>query len=343
MPPAAILKNADDESLTALLHHALVETRAAVGIELAKLGLKVPISINSTLKALQTLPTTPVFRDHVATTGSCETDLRCQRGGHRQAPASHQSPRPDISRRRHQTCDRQFQRQNTAPFDARRAADLGAQTQSEVRCPLSYPAHYADVCKALVHLAHDLQSVAVAIGVETSAQAQALQQIGCDVGQGFLYGHPLPLEQLIAMIKQRAAAQQFQNRGACILIAAAGSARSQACVRSLSADGCSTGSRSAQASGMHHCCGTAGLPWERSATSNRKPLLPRCAGAVRDQSRSGRKAAPERYETRTRHPRRDRVCRISRRHNHRRRLTYWDCRVSPRVDRAGRYSAGNRQ
>ena len=62
----------------------------------------------------------------------------------------------------------------------------------------------------MVHLAHDLKSVAVAIGVETSAQAQALEQIGCDVGQGFLYGHPLPLEQLIAMIKQRAAAQSFK-------------------------------------------------------------------------------------------------------------------------------------
>lgn len=62
----------------------------------------------------------------------------------------------------------------------------------------------------MVHLAHDLKSVAVAIGVETSAQAQALEQIGCDVGQGFLYGHPLPLEQLVAMIKQRAAAQSFK-------------------------------------------------------------------------------------------------------------------------------------
>ena len=36
-------------------------------------------------------------------------------------------------------------------------------------------------------------------------------------------------------------------------------------------------------------------------------------------------------------------CRISHRGNHWRRPTYWDCRVSPRVDRAGRYSAGNQQ
>jgi EAL domain-containing protein (putative c-di-GMP-specific phosphodiesterase class I) len=85
----------------------------------------------------------------------------------------------------------------------------------ELKLSPKYVAHchshatHIDVCKALIHLAHGLQSSAVAIGVETSAQAKALQHIGCDVGQGFLYGHPLPFEQLIAMIKQRAAAQSF--------------------------------------------------------------------------------------------------------------------------------------
>jgi hypothetical protein len=92
MPPAAVLNNADDESLAALLHHALLETQV-VCTELSTLGLKVPVSINSTLKALQTLPTTAIFRDNLAKTGhlrkdrtSAKLDLRCWRGGHRQAP-----------------------------------------------------------------------------------------------------------------------------------------------------------------------------------------------------------------------------------------------------------------
>jgi EAL domain-containing protein (putative c-di-GMP-specific phosphodiesterase class I) len=207
MSPAAILNNADDESLTALLHHALVETRAA-GIELSTIGLKVPISINSTLKALQTLPTSPMFRDHVAATGHLrswifdvsEEDI-----------AKH---RPVIN--------------SLGPLFRAAGIKLAIDNFSgrilprstleelpiaEFKLSSKYVAHchtqsaHADVCKALIHLAHDLQSVAVAIGVETSAQAQILQQIGCDVGQGFFYGHPLPLEQLIAMIKQRAATQ----------------------------------------------------------------------------------------------------------------------------------------
>ena len=212
MPPAAILNNADDESLTALLHHALLETRA-VGTELSTLGLKVPISINSTLKALQTLPTTPIFRDHLATTGHLrslifdvsEEDI----AKHRQSSkASARSFAPPVSDLRSTISAAEYcpdRRWKSLPI-------------SELKLNPKYVAHchtqstYADVCKALVHLAHDLQSVAVAIGVETSAQAQTLQQIGCDVGQGFLYGHPLPLEQLIAMIKQRAAAQSFKIR-----------------------------------------------------------------------------------------------------------------------------------
>jgi EAL domain-containing protein (putative c-di-GMP-specific phosphodiesterase class I) len=210
LPPSTILNNADDASLTALLHHALLETRA-VGSELSSLGLKVPISINSTLKALQTLPTAPIFREQLASTGHLRSLI-------------FDVSEEDITKHRAVI-------ENIGPFF--RAAGISLAIDnfsgrvlprstlqdlpiSELKLSPRYVAHchsqptYGDVCKALIHLAHDLKSTAVAIGVETSAQAQALEQIGCDVGQGFLYGHPLPLEQLIAMIKQRAAAQSFK-------------------------------------------------------------------------------------------------------------------------------------
>jgi EAL domain-containing protein (putative c-di-GMP-specific phosphodiesterase class I) len=34
--------------------------------------------------------------------------------------------------------------------------------------------------------------IVVAEGIETHAQQSALQTLGCSVGQGFLYGRPLP-------------------------------------------------------------------------------------------------------------------------------------------------------
>ncbi len=40
-------------------------------------------------------------------------------------------------------------------------------------------------------------------GCETVQQSQAVQRMGCDIGQGFLFGQPLPLEQIIAMVRQR--------------------------------------------------------------------------------------------------------------------------------------------
>ena len=210
LPPATVLNNADDDSLTALLHHALLEARA-VGSELSTLGLKIPISINSTLKALQTLPTAPIFREHLASTGHLRSLI-------------FDVSEEDITKNRAVI-------ENIGPFFRAAGISLAIDNFSgrvlprstlqdlpitELKLSPKYVAHchsqstYGDVCKALVHLAHDLKSVAVAIGVETSAQAQALEQIGCDVGQGFLYGHPLPLEQLVAMIKQRAAAQSFK-------------------------------------------------------------------------------------------------------------------------------------
>ena len=213
MSPAVILKNADEEALKSLLQHALGETQVAAA-ELSKLGLRVPISINATLKALQTLPSMPIFRDHAATTGLqqnwvfdvSEEDIAKNR-------VSTKTLGPMLRAAGVKLAIDNF---SGRILPRSTLEDLAI---SELKLSPKFVAHchtqpaYADVCKALVQLAHDLQSSAVAIGIETSAQSQALQQIGCDVGQGFLYGHPLPLEQLIVMLRQRATTQR-QNAAA---------------------------------------------------------------------------------------------------------------------------------
>jgi EAL domain-containing protein (putative c-di-GMP-specific phosphodiesterase class I) len=61
----------------------------------------------------------------------------------------------------------------------------------------------APTCKKLIDLAHGFGSLAVGIGLEKASDATALVNMGCDLGQGFLLGQPMPEERFIALLKQR--------------------------------------------------------------------------------------------------------------------------------------------
>jgi EAL domain-containing protein (putative c-di-GMP-specific phosphodiesterase class I) len=65
----------------------------------------------------------------------------------------------------------------------------------------------APICKTIIDLAHNFGSVAVAIGIEKAADALALASMGCDLGQGFLLGQPMPQERFMSLLRQRTAGQ----------------------------------------------------------------------------------------------------------------------------------------
>jgi diguanylate cyclase (GGDEF)-like protein len=56
----------------------------------------------------------------------------------------------------------------------------------------------AKIVRSTIELAHGLGLKVVAEGVETEAQLAALAAFGCDVGQGYLFGKPLPVEQWLS-------------------------------------------------------------------------------------------------------------------------------------------------
>ena len=68
----------------------------------------------------------------------------------------------------------------------------------------------APLCKSVIDLAHNFGSMAVAIGIEKASDALALVSMGCDYGQGFLLGQPMPEERFISLLRQRAASQGRQ-------------------------------------------------------------------------------------------------------------------------------------
>ena len=65
----------------------------------------------------------------------------------------------------------------------------------------------APLCKTVIDLAHNFGSLACAIGIEKAADATALTSMGCDIGQGFLLGQPMPEDRFVSLLRQRAAGQ----------------------------------------------------------------------------------------------------------------------------------------
>ena len=72
----------------------------------------------------------------------------------------------------------------------------------------------APLCKSVIDLAHNFGRYVVAVGIEKAADALALVSMGCDYGQGFLLGQPMPEERFISLLRQRAATQGRSLDGA---------------------------------------------------------------------------------------------------------------------------------
>jgi EAL domain-containing protein (putative c-di-GMP-specific phosphodiesterase class I) len=62
----------------------------------------------------------------------------------------------------------------------------------------------AAICQTAIDLAHRFGSAAVAEGIESQADLQALVAMGCDFGQGVLIAPPMPGERFLNLLQQRA-------------------------------------------------------------------------------------------------------------------------------------------
>ena len=61
---------------------------------------------------------------------------------------------------------------------------------------LAHDANDRRIVHAIVALAHSLELSVVGEGVETAEQCDVLQEVGCILGQGFLFGRPAPVASL---------------------------------------------------------------------------------------------------------------------------------------------------
>jgi EAL domain-containing protein (putative c-di-GMP-specific phosphodiesterase class I) len=60
------------------------------------------------------------------------------------------------------------------------------------------------IVDAVIAMAHGLGIGVVAEGIETAGQAARLRELGCDLGQGYLFSRPVPAARTGALLRSRA-------------------------------------------------------------------------------------------------------------------------------------------
>ena len=69
-----------------------------------------------------------------------------------------------------------------------------------------YGSHGAKISAAIVALTKSLGLETIAEGIETVEQTRRMVEMGCDYGQGYLFGKPMPEEAIVASLRDRTAA-----------------------------------------------------------------------------------------------------------------------------------------
>jgi EAL domain-containing protein (putative c-di-GMP-specific phosphodiesterase class I) len=60
-----------------------------------------------------------------------------------------------------------------------------------------------EICKHIIDLAHNFGSTAVAVGIERSSELKTMQELRCDIGQGYLFGRPMSEERFLMLLWDR--------------------------------------------------------------------------------------------------------------------------------------------
>jgi EAL domain-containing protein (putative c-di-GMP-specific phosphodiesterase class I)/CheY-like chemotaxis protein len=204
LSPASFMPGADEASLSTLGELALVSALKASGM-LCKLGVNLPIAVNIPLPALVKMPVADMVRAHRPTVANwaglmidlieeqivgeiaLAIELRNKLVEHNVRLAIDDFGRGYAS----------LSKLKELPF-----AEMKLDRSFVVDCgtdKVNVP-----ICKTVIDLAHSFGALAVGIGLEKAADVLALVSMGCDLGQGFLLGQPMPQERFVAVLRQRA-------------------------------------------------------------------------------------------------------------------------------------------
>ncbi len=212
--PGAFMPNATESSVGKLSEMALLSALKA-GQSFAKLGLNLRLTVNIPVQALANLPVSDMVRAHHPSNAKWPGLI---------VDVPEDQIVSDLPFALELT--KKLERDNVriAIDDFGRGfsslARLGELPFAELKLDRAFVTDCgtnkvnAPLCKTVIDLAHNFGRAAVAMGIEKAADAVALVSMGCDFGQGFLLGQPMPEERFISLLRQRTTAQGRSLPGA---------------------------------------------------------------------------------------------------------------------------------
>ena len=201
--PGSFMPDADDASVYTLAERALASALQS-GLNLEKFGVNLRIAINVPVKCLVKLPVDKIVRDHrqqvedwpgliiditesqIISDLALASDLNKKLSEHNVRLAIDDFGKGYSS----------LTKLKELPF-----AEMKLDRSFVVGCGTDKA--NAPICKTVIDLAHSFGAIAVGIGLEKASDTMALVSMGCDIGQGFLFGQPMPEERFTALLKQR--------------------------------------------------------------------------------------------------------------------------------------------
>jgi len=204
LSPGSFMPGADDASLLALAEQAMVHGLKA-GIKFSKLGVNLRIAINISIAALVKLPVGDIVRAHHPQAYGWPGmifDLTEEQIIKEIGLACEMSKKLEPHNVRLAIDD--FGRAYTSLTKAKELPFAEMKLDRSFVTGCGTDKVNAPICKTVIALAHSFGSLAVGIGVEKAADLMAMVSMGCDLGQGFLLGQPMPEDRFISLLKQRA-------------------------------------------------------------------------------------------------------------------------------------------
>jgi EAL domain-containing protein (putative c-di-GMP-specific phosphodiesterase class I) len=206
--PHRFLPGANEWSLIALNEQALIHALRGSTI-LCRMGVKLRLAVNFSVNALKALPVAQIVREHRPTMGKwpglifdvTEKEIADDIWTVHEIAASLSHCGIDLAIDEYGGGKMSMAALRKLPFGElklNRAFVAGCSTDSTK----------AAICKTVIDLVHSLDGRAVAIGVEKASDVQALQRMTCDIGQGYLFGQPMPEGDFVKLLYERAKLHQ---------------------------------------------------------------------------------------------------------------------------------------